>query len=269
MRRRKAGGSYIYHHHPINIHPSSTLESTDNTNNKVTNRATSPNTSPVVAHQQENITFIQCLVLMSEPGINNQCFDSWNLKKPKKKLIFFTFYLTRLSTFALTKFCEEKRSRRFAVLHVYHRVFICVCVCWVSDKTALLKCGRHCRFLLAGWQRCTGAKRRRRKTTKRRIRLALEPQISSPPIPASLFSFSFLNPWHGGYFGRGLSRFGNIHVYLWIYQSVFILLWSKGRQEKKDGTWNTSRGLGRLPCWHFFFSISVLSCCSLTCRSFA
>lgn len=63
------------------------------------------------------------------------------------------------------------------------------------------------------------------ETTKRRIRLALEPQIFSPPsIPPSLFSFSFLAPWRGVYFGRGLTRIGNIHTHPQIYQSVFISL---------------------------------------------
>lgn len=68
----------------------------------------------------------------------------------------------------------------------------CVCV-GSSDKTGLLKCGRHCRFFV-GWltapRRCQAPTA---ETTKRRIRLALEPQIFSPPPSLLLFSPSLFS----------------------------------------------------------------------------
>lgn len=108
------------------------------------------------------------------------------------RLQFLHFFLLTTLRF----FVKDER-RRFAVhnmcaARVCRCVFPCVCVGF-SDKTGLLKCGRHCRFFV-GWltapRRCQAPTA---ETTKRRIRLALEPQIFSPPPSLLLFSPSLFS----------------------------------------------------------------------------
>lgn len=94
-----------------------------------------------------------------------------------------------------------------------------------------------------------------RKTTKRRIRLALEPQIFSPP-PSLL---SVLAPRRGGYL-VGL-WFGNIHIHPWIDQFLFISLWFQKQETteaalKADARWHND---AHIP----LFSVFCLTSCSL------
>lgn len=142
-------------------------------------------------------------------------------------------------SFAKHHFRKEKNVTR-----VSRRVFFCVCVGLRQNRAAEMQQPLQI-FLLAGWQRRAGAKPRWRKTTKRRIRLALEPPqiFSPPPPPPSIPSFSFLFspslrppvPWHGVCFARGLTRFGNIRTRPWIYQCLyFAMIWWRWRGE----TWH-------------------------------
>lgn len=89
------------------------------------------------------------------------------------------------------------------------------------------------------------------ETTKRRIRLALEPQISSPPVHPS-FSFpSFLPPFTLVGVCLDLATLPSVNSSICFY---FALIWSR-----KHGTWNTVGGGATLWCC-FHFQISTHFC---------
>lgn len=204
-------------------------------------------------------------------------FDLYKKKEIQFSLLFwriftwleFLHFLPRSSAFL-----REEKRRRFAACTRRECVAVCfyMCVCarvgLRQNRAAEM---RQALQIFVGWLTAPClCQAPTAETTKRRIRLALEPQIFSPPsIPPSLFSFSFLAPWRGVYFGRGLTRIGNIHTHPRIYQSVFISLWSDRRGGVENMAPETPREvLGRLPRWcvlfFFFFGHHLVLCCSLT-----
>jgi len=164
-------------------------------------------------------------------------------------------------SFAKHHFRKEKNVTR-----VSRRVFFCVCVGLRQNRAAEMQQPLQI-FLLAGWQRRAGAKPRWRKTTKRRIRLALEPpQIFSPPPPFNpllVFSlFSFSSPPRS--VARCLLCSGSDSIWQHSYPSVnlsmslfrYDLMEMAGRNMAPE----TMQVLAR--CFVFFFSGHHLVLCS-------
>lgn len=142
--------------------------------------------------------------------------------------------------------CSGEGVRGASVLPFYLRM--CMCVGLRQNRAAEM---RQALQIFVGWLTAPSpCQAPTAETTKRRIRLALgAPNLlppSPPSMPPSLFSFSFLASWRGVYFGRGLTRFGNICIHSWFYQSVFIPLQSDaevtGREGNREhGTWKHHR----------------------------
>lgn len=156
---------------------------------------------------------------------------------------------------------------------VCRRVCVCVCVGLRQNRAAEM---RQALQIFVGWLtapcRCQAPTA---ETTKRRIRLALEPQIFSPPLHPS-FSFLLLFSrsaarrllWSGSY-----SIWQHSHPSVNLSMSLFRCdlmggWWWGAGGSRKHGTWNTAGGLGSLPrCFFlFFFGHHLVPCSSLTPR---
>lgn len=145
-------------------------------NYEATNRATSPN--PPNSRTSAGELYFNLIWHVSGTAKNrgkNLVQRGFDLKKQANILLSlfwdisfdFNFYtFSHESSVSGRKTSQICNAQCVCGANVSLCVSICVCVCWVSDKTGLLKCGRHCRFLLAGWQRRAGAKPRRRKRLK-------------------------------------------------------------------------------------------------------
>lgn len=186
-------------------------------------------------------------------------------------LFYFNFYI-----FPSKASFPEEKCRTFAVQSVYAsqvccRVFLCACVLGLRQNRAAEM--RQALQIFVGWLTALcWCQAPTAETTKRRIRLALEPQIFSPPpsllpFSPSLFSlrgtaFTLVGVWLDLATSTSTREFINLS----LFHSDLM-----GGGSRKHGTWNTSGGFRRLFSIFFplYFGCHLVLCISLTpCLSF-
>lgn len=235
--------------HPNTLaHPSSTLESIDKQHKQ--QRGDKQGDATKLSKQQDFNTTIQMNAPWAARSTGSTlCIwrsDKYVHREGQKK--FHPFMISFDFSFK-NFFYKASKRRRFAAKRGYaarvrRGVFsLCVCV-RVGLRQNRAAEMRQALQIFVGWLttpcRCQAPTA---ETTKRRIRLALEPQI--PPLHSS-FSFLLL-------FSRSVARrllwsgsdsiWQRSHCHPWVYQSVFISLWLYGRMEVETWHLNTAGGV--------------------------
>lgn len=154
--------------------------------------------------------------------------------------IWLQFQKFLLQSFETSSICSKMWICGASASRCVFSMCVCVRVGLRQNRAAEM---RQALQIFVGWLttpcRCQAPTA---ETTKRRIRLALEPQI--PPHPS--FSFLLL-------FSRSVARrllwsgsdsiWQRSHCHPWVYQSVFISLWLYGRMEVETWHLNTAGGV--------------------------
>lgn len=223
--------------HPIThtlIHPSSTLESIDKQHKQQRGDKRGDNTKPCKQQDfnrrnifQINIPKQHGLLVARQEKQRQILFRVSLICKEENKFLPLIWRILHYPTFSFLRSFGfvRKKHRRFAVQSVYAAwVCRCLCVCVGLRQNRAAEM-RQALQIFVGWLtapcRCQAPTA---ETTKRRIRLALEPQIFSPPslllFSPSLFSL------------RGLLWSGSDSIWQHSHSSVnlsiclyFALIW--------------------------------------------